>query len=92
MTMWIIDKDNGFNPEFDKKSRAGYVSRDYEPAREKDLTQQFRMYDDDGVLCYEGRSTDSESEDAFRPLDELGTPDAGCTEIRYLRGGDWETL
>jgi hypothetical protein len=56
------------------------------------LTEQFRMYDDDGILCYEGASNDSESEAGFDPLDDYGTPNFGCTEIRYLREGEWVTL
>ena len=49
----------------------------------------FRMYDDDGILYYEGYSNDSSS---FQPLDEFGMPNAGCTEIKYLENGKWETL
>ena len=33
------------------------------------------------------------SEEGFEPLDQFGTPNAGCTEIRYLeKGGKWVTL
>jgi hypothetical protein len=53
----------------------------------------FRMYDDDNELYYEGRFMgDSESEDAFSPLDDFGSPNAGCTRIDYLRGRKWEQL
>lgn len=55
--------------------------------------QPFRMYDDDGGLMYTGRFIgDSESEDGFGPLEDFGTPNAGCTRIDYLRGGTWQTL
>ena len=50
---------------------------------------KFRMYDDDGELYYEGFSNDSSS---FQPLDDFGMPNAGCTEIKYLEKGKWETL
>lgn len=49
----------------------------------------FAMYDDDGELYYRGKfwgedsSVASLSEDAFGPLEDYGTPNAGCTEIRY---------
>jgi hypothetical protein len=55
----------------------------------------FRMYDDDGELYYSGRwvsSDDGLTEDAFGPLDDFGTPNAGCTEIRYRDGNKWVTL
>jgi hypothetical protein len=56
----------------------------------------FKMYDDDGILYYEGRcwSEDgTDSEDGFGPLDDFGTPNAGCTEIRYRQpGGQYVTL
>lgn len=46
--------------------------------------KHFRMYDDDGELYYEGyflhHSTESSE---FEPLECFGTPNAGCTEIRY---------
>ena len=65
----------------------------------------FRMYDDDGELYYTGvRTGESDdsgygSEHGFEPLDDYGTPNAGCTEIRYLNLAkstadkeEWETL
>lgn len=46
--------------------------------------QEFRMFDDDGDLYYEGRCIHDESADGmFGPLDDYGTPNAGATEIRY---------
>lgn len=38
---------------------------------------QFRMYDDDNELYYEGYLIGDE----FAPLDAFGTPNAGCTRI-----------
>lgn len=55
----------------------------------------FRMYDDDGELYYTGRILTGDvpgSEDDFGPLADFGTPNAGCTEIRYRAGGRWVTL
>ena len=49
----------------------------------------FRMLDDDGEVYYTGYSDDNSS---FKPLDDFGTPNAGCTEIQYFENGKWETL
>jgi len=48
----------------------------------------FRLYDDDGVLYYEGLSIEN---DSFDPLDEE-QPNSGVTEIHYLNNGKWEQL
>tara|TARA_R110000803_G_scaffold59101_4_gene117467 strand:- start:3539 stop:3823 length:285 start_codon:yes stop_codon:yes gene_type:complete len=45
---------------------------------------RFRMYDDDGNPIYEGYITGDF--DGFEPLDDFGTPNAGCTAIKYLSG------
>jgi len=54
----------------------------------------FRLFDDDGELYYEGLFLgDRESELAFRPLDDFGAPNAGCTRIDYLYpNGQWRPL
>lgn len=88
---WIITKD--YLREADERGAEGIASRDWKDARAGDKTyapHAFRLYDDDGVLYYEGRST---ALDSFRPLDEFGMGYAGCTEIAYWRPGDqWEQL
>jgi len=53
---------------------------------------KFRMLDDDGIVYYEGYSSSKNSEMAFDPLDDFGTPYAGATEIQYRENGKWETL
>lgn len=56
------------------------------------LPFRFRLYDDDGIMYYEGRSDDRDSEAAFLPLD-WAMAHAGCTRIDYLQdNGAWETL
>ena len=56
------------------------------------------MYDGDGELYYEGRFMDTTldghdlPETAFGPLDDFGTPNAGCTHIKYFTNHKWETL
>lgn len=45
---------------------------------------KFKMYDDDDVLYYRGVFIgDPESEEGFAPLDDFGTPNAGCVRIDY---------
>jgi hypothetical protein len=59
---------------------------------------EFEIFDDDGELYYSGRylGADREhgvdSEHAFGPLDDFGTPNAGATEIKYWDGRVWVTL
>jgi hypothetical protein len=36
---------------------------------------EFRMYDDDGLLYYSGKSSEYAT---FDPLDDYGAPNAGC--------------
>lgn len=46
--------------------------------------RRFKMYDDDGELYYTGRLiSDDVYDDAGRPLDDYGTPNAGAVSIRY---------
>jgi len=46
--------------------------------------EEFKMYDDDGILYFTGRIEGYST--GFEPLDDFGGPDSGCTEIRY--GGE----
>lgn len=54
----------------------------------------WRMFDDDRELYYEGILIgDSEDEtEGFSPLDNYGTPGAGCVRIDYYIDGKWDTL
>lgn len=52
--------------------------------------KKFRMYDDDNELYYEGYLVGIC--DGFEPLDDYGTPNAGCTYIQYEENGEWVTL
>ncbi len=57
--------------------------------------ERFRLKDDDGEVYFEGRFLgDASSEDAFGPLDDYGTPDAGCTSIEYFNPAKekWQAL
>lgn len=56
--------------------------------RDKKNGTKFKMYDDDGELYYKGRfildpKEDEDEEDEFQPLDNFGTPNAGCSHIKY---------
>lgn len=62
----------------------------------------FKLYDDDGVMLYEGRllvdrdgvdANGLTEDEAFAPLDEWGAPNAGATRIDYkMPAGGWETF
>lgn len=54
------------------------------------MGETFKMFDDDGELCYVGRIIGDY--DGFEPLDDFGMPNAGCTYIQYKQDGKWETL
>lgn len=91
---WIITGDHLWKPGDSGRSAEGTRSPGW--SEEKDAARplsyafyRFRMYDDDGILYYEGRCT---NDGDFMPLDDFGEPAAGCTEIRYWRSGVWETL
>ncbi len=57
-----------------------------------DVGVAFRMYDDDHNLYYEGRIIGDY--EGFEPMDDYGTPNAGCTGIKYRNKatGKWEYL
>ena len=46
---------------------------------------RFKMYDDDGILCYRGEIYGEY--DGFEPLDDFGAPNDGCTAITI--NGEW---
>ena len=50
--------------------------------QKKYLTRYFEVFDDDGELYFIGYSNDSESEDAFIPMDAYQNS-YGCTYIKY---------
>ena len=55
----------------------------------------FQMFDDDGAHYYSGLCILPEglTDEAFRPLDDFGAPNAGCTAIKYRNAsGRMETL
>ena len=61
-----------------------------------DELKEFRMLDDDGNVMYEGRILLGDEPDAeFRPLNDFGMPNAGCTSIQIRKigvGEKWKTI
>ena len=47
---------------------------------------EFELYDDDDNLYYKGRLIGADA-DGFEPLDDYGTPNAGCVKMKL--GGAW---
>lgn len=88
--MWKISKDKSGAEEIGLPSRKGWTSPDYVEGTK--LPHKFRMSDDDGNIYYYGYSDDNNSEEAFAPLDDLGTPDVGAKIIEYYNEGKWEIL
>ena len=95
---WTITKDHlaaglGMDSEVGKvgPSRA---TRTCAQIEHDPKARSFRMLDDDREVYYTGRIVaDEGSEGDFGPLDDFGTPNAGCTTIQYRNAqGEWEDL
>lgn len=86
---WIITKDHA---DTDAVGVIGprNVSETAIAKLERGEGFRFRMLDDDDLTYYHGLSSEA---DSFDPLDDFGTPNAGCTDIQYRgRSGGWESL
>lgn len=93
--MWQVTKERTHESNYKKAVTVDVKSSDYNEAAMQTLTRiyAFRMLTDDGEIIYEGRSTDCDSEKAFAPLDDYGSPNFGCTTIQYYSTAKgWETL
>lgn len=94
---WIIDKDYLYDPnsKWDQRDDHGTMGpRNIDPKIAKKLESspkfgmRFNMSDDDGEKCYSGRlwiRKGESDEYAYQPLGDFGTPNAGCTLIKYPR-------
>ena len=97
MTQWTITKDLLANPKANpgtNENAVGLVGPDRATLTHDEIVKhpeakQFRMYDDDDVLYYEGALV---GWDEFAPLDDFGGPNAGCTRIDYFEHGEWRPL
>ena len=89
---WVITKDVLGDGEHDGYSFAPKIALD-KPQVKALLVHKFKLFDDDGILYYEGVATNQDSESAFEPLDWAMAND-GCTEIQYYNEDtkEWETL
>ena len=97
---WIITRDRLHTAE-SKENRKGVAGpRNIHPdtldALKKGKGERFRMLDDDRNVYYEGLFIEVEGREAceggFEPLDDFGTPDAGCVLIQYRENSKWEYL
>lgn len=98
ITECFIDNDN---PDDD-----GYKSAPVDISGPRDATPdqierarnegtEFQLYDDDGILYYQGRCLIGDGdEDDFAPLYDYGMPNDGATQIAYWDSdlGDWVKL
>jgi hypothetical protein len=114
MTAWIITKDKIADTDSTEGTN-GNAKGLWGPhtASENDVKRlkagegtRFRMLDDDGEIYYYGRRLEESDADKgyyaepeFAPLDNFGTPNAGCTELQYDYGKKdskgkviWESL
>ena len=99
-TQWTITKDLISEPN--EKSAVGTVGprtarlshHEIINAVTMEKKHAFRMKDDDGNLYYEGVMILGDEADAeFLPLDDFGTPNAGCTSIEILQDdGSWQVV
>ncbi len=69
----------------------GRIGRDDERRLRDGKGLRFRMLDDDGTVYYEGRIVGQRAT-GFEPLDDFGTPNAGCTSIEFFALGRWSPL
>ena len=93
---WIITKDYFCDPREGDDSAVGVsgprTATDEQIERAKKEGLDFRMFDDDNFLIYEGKYIGPDNESMFGPLDDYGTPNFGCTYIKYRNGHKWEVL
>ena len=92
MTQWTITKD--LTDGCGEPSAEGVVGPSGAKLSASEImshpkAKDFRMYDDDGVLYYEGTLLGNNE---FAPLDDFGGPNAGCTRIDVLENGKWVTV
>lgn len=83
---WVITKDHGVCNDCDNATK-----EQIKTLKKMGFTESFKMFDDDGELYYSGLARKNAD---FDPLDDFGTPNAGCTEIRFYnpKTKEYETL
>lgn len=98
---WKITRDHLAQGDDDEAGTYGPSTISDEQVAQLDRGEglTFRMRDDDGELYYTGRIVGvgddpaSLDEEAFSPLVDFGTPNAGAVTIEYRQAsGQWEVL
>lgn len=93
---WLITHDHITDDEHNDTGTTGpfNVTLTRDQIRNHPDAVAFRLYDDGGELYYEGLYVGPDDETLFAPLDDFGTPNAGCTRIdlRDPVTGTWEHL
>jgi hypothetical protein len=77
---WTITKDIIGNGDDDATRGPGSCNMSKKEIVAHPDGQRFRMRDDDNELYYEGILVGG---NGFEPLDDFGTPNAGCTSIEF---------
>jgi len=90
---WIIDKDNITDGEeeapsnLNAKGMMGPSDCPFTAEEIKAKGERFRMSDDDDEIYYYGYCFHEGDEiGVFGPLEDFGTPNAGCAHIEYKVG------
>lgn len=83
---WIITKDHDVCNDCDNATPEQIAQ-----IKTDGFTEHFKMFDDDDILYYSGYAKPDAD---FDPLDDFGTPNAGCASIQYRNkeSGKYETL
>ena len=94
---WTITQDHIRDPEHDRDEAGTHGPHDTNLTADQIANDpkaiEFRLYDDDGEHYYTGKYLGPDDETLFAPLDDFGTPNAGCTSIHYRNAlGVWEML
>lgn len=95
---WLITRDFYAQRTGDQSSVGtigpSSISKDVEERLKKGEGVKFRLYDGDDELYAEGLQIEGNSgaDGSFAPLDDYGMPNWGCTDMKQLQNGKWETL
>ena len=78
---WVITKDH-----IDNGDRVGTVGPHDADDAVTANPARFSLYDDDDMCYYEGMLYGDDYQ-GFEPLDDFGTPNAGCVKMKL--DGEW---
>lgn len=91
---WIITKDFITDPSHDTDDAGTHgpsqVQLTEEQIKNHPDARQFRMYDSENILTYEGLFVGGNGNEMYGPLEDFGEANAGCTSIHYQSpSGEW---